>query len=59
MDEVSAKFGAGKPDARGFVSYASETKTTTPKEMTVMQSVQYRLREGVVTIASVSQVSTQ
>jgi hypothetical protein len=59
MDEVSAKFGAGKPDARGFVSYASETKTTTPKEMTVMQSVQYRVRESVVTIVSVSQVSTQ
>ncbi len=59
MDEVSAKFGAGKVDARGFVSYASEANTTTPKEMTVTQSVQYRVREGVVTIASVSQVSTQ
>jgi hypothetical protein len=58
LDAVAKHFGEGKPDARGYLGYASEVEVKEPKDLTVIQSVQYRVREGVVTTVSVSQVST-
>ena len=58
VDAVVKHFGAGSPDAKGNLSYASEVPVKEPKEYTVMQSLQYRVRGGVVTTISVSQVTT-
>ena len=57
-DAVIKHFGSGTPDARGYVGYASQVSVTEPKDFTVTQSVQYRVRAGVVTTISVSQVTT-
>jgi hypothetical protein len=58
VDVVRKQFGTAKPDPRGDLSYASEKVVKEPKEATVTQSLQYRIRNGVVAIISVSQVST-
>jgi hypothetical protein len=58
LDAVAKRFGPPKPDVRGFLSYAGEVAAKEPKDFTVLQSVQYRVRDGVVTIFSVSQVTT-
>jgi hypothetical protein len=58
LDAVVKHFGTGKPDARGFLSYTSEVAVKEPKDFTVTQSVQYRVRDGVVTTISISQVTT-
>jgi len=58
VDAVAKHFGTAKPDAKGYLSYASEVSVKEPKDFTVSQSVQYRVRDGVVTICSVSQVTT-
>jgi hypothetical protein len=57
-DAVVKHFGAGRPDAKGYLGYASQVSVKEPKDFTVTQSVQYRLRDGVVTTISVSQVTT-
>ncbi len=57
LDAVTTRFGKGLPNARGYLGYASEVVEKEPKESTVTQSVQYRLRDGVVTTISVSQVT--
>jgi hypothetical protein len=58
LDAVAKRLGAGAPDARGYLSYASEVAVKEPKQATVTESVQYRVRNGVVTTISVSQVTT-
>ena len=58
VDAVVKHFGAGAPSAKGDLSYASEVEVKEPKEATVMLSLQYRVREGVVVTISVSQVTT-
>jgi hypothetical protein len=58
LDAVAKHIGMGKPDAKGYLSYASEEAVKEPKGTIVTQSVQYRLRNGVVTTISVSQVTT-
>jgi hypothetical protein len=58
VDAVAKHFGTAKFDAREFLSYASEVAVKEPKDFTVSQSVQYRVRGGVVTTISVSQVTT-
>ena len=58
LDAVAERFGAAKPDARGYIGYASEVAVQQPKEFTMLQSVQYRIRGGKVTTVSVSQVTT-
>jgi hypothetical protein len=57
LDAVVKHFGTGKPDAKGYLSYASDVAVKEPKDFTVTQSVQYRVRDGVVTTISVSQVT--
>lgn len=57
LDVVAKHFGMAKPDAKGYLSYASEVAVKEPKDFTVTQSVQYRVRDGVVTTISVSQVT--
>jgi hypothetical protein len=61
VDAVSRHFGAGKPDARGYVGYASSTPVQGEgkgdEDARVTQSVQYRVRDSVVTVVSVSQVT--
>jgi len=57
LDDVVKHFGPGKPDPKGYLSYATEVAVKEPKDGTVTQSVQYRVRGGVVTTVSVSQVS--
>jgi hypothetical protein len=61
VDAVARHFGAGKPDARGYVSYASSTPVQGEgkgdEDARVTQSVQYRMRDSVVTVISVSQVT--
>ena len=58
LDAVAKHFGTAKPDAKGYLSYASEVAVKEPKDFTVTQSVQYRVRDGMVTTISVSQVTT-
>jgi hypothetical protein len=59
LDAVAKHLGAAKVDTKGCLGYASEVIAKESTEATVTQSVQYRVRDGVVTTISVSQVTAK
>jgi hypothetical protein len=58
QQDVLRHFKAGKIDKAGFVSYTSEHAVKGSRDCTRDQTVQYRMRNGVVSAISVSQTTS-
>jgi hypothetical protein len=60
LADVTKRLGAGKPDAKGFLSYQSERHVAGrgDKDSVTLQAVQYQIVSGVVATVSVSQVTS-
>jgi hypothetical protein len=60
LADVTKRLGAGKPDAKGFLSYQNERHVAGrgDKDSVTLQTVQYQIAGGVVVTVSVSQVTS-